>query len=167
MSTHPKAVVRYPAICGRTVFGVIPGVPLAVAMMPVALLVALSSDGEEAGYLMFGPLVFSADVGCIIVAGGPWLLCGGESGRGDGLAVKKWGKEFTLNPGQVNTNLPNIMLVSSCGYPNPHASFLYVGTDEMTTVEKDGVFCCGEPPSAFRLVYADPEVVVLLQLLED
>ena len=76
LANHPRAIVRYPAISGRTVFGIVPGVPLAVVLAPITVPVGLCSDSDMGGLYVFGPLVFSADVGGVLVGGIPWLVCG-------------------------------------------------------------------------------------------
>lgn len=76
LANHSNPVVRYPAVTGRLLLGIVPGVPLAIVLAPVTLPAGLCSDSDMGAFYVFGPLVFSGDVGGIVLGGVPWIICG-------------------------------------------------------------------------------------------
>jgi len=71
-------------------------------------------------------------------------------------------REFILNVGQTNTNVPNTILVSSSGYPQCQASFRLPSGDDPVVVEIGETFRSGGPPRTYRLVYADSEKALIV-----
>ena len=72
--------------------------------------------------------------------------------------------EFVPNVGQANTNVPSAILISSSGYPDPKATLRILPREESVVVRIDDTFRCGDPPQTYRLVYSDPESVVILMV---
>ena len=97
----------------------------------------------------------------------PLDIAGRGRVRGQAPAPAQRDREFILTIGQANTNVPNTILVSGSGYPNPQATFRILPAGETVTVKPGEEFCSGDPKSTFRLLYAFPESAVLLKLPEN